>query len=742
MDNTIERPTINITGKLTDESAIELIDRIRVLRDQFFFNEVKLCIASPGGQLTALKFFVECVQELQGDGLKIATHALTTAASAAAVILSLGDVRTAHRQSLLLYHTGRLAGVHTITAKGAESIATALNSADNDIVSLLVDRAARARPPDADTPAELFALGDWTVVDRLSPGNARKPKTTLRRFRKRVADAFQDPSTRLTKLYSDFCALDAAVSPYLALELGLIDAVGDHDPTSQDRSAVADDGGLVVPEWESLYSGGRVPRAALTRHTLILGETGSGKTASGILPVLSAITGEASPVSTALVIDPKSEIYPLLRRYAGPDCTVRLLRAGVDSINVVGKSSAVAEAVSKGKWVTAAQKILACAASISDSPARVFAGTRASSSVNSYWENEGSRLARCVLAFTLLMSTGGRLEELVSNDLYLCETKRRHLTDFGEFAGLLGKGTEDTPMNVLAVAHRALCDFFLTSKVSSLTAEEVIDALRLAGMTDGEHDLVRRDLGYWDRISGARNQYAGVLGEARCCFADFADPAASKSLFFGLERRQATVDFAPDVEVDIASKGRVIYVYQPTLGHDAEALIAKALKGAFFKAVLASPARRERGGKMPLCMYVADEFHRFITSDISHGEQSFLDTCRSFGTACVLATQSEANIRHALALAREPSPDTAIQILLTNTATKLVFRSTEESVRKLVDGLSPGDGPHRLTAIRPPTTLRPGECYASLADGRFERRQLMQYNPPKKKVIEHTATCR
>ena len=733
MENAIERPTINFTGKLTDENAIELIDRIRVLRDQFFFDEVQLRIASPGGQLTALKYFAECVQELQGDGLKIATHAITTVASAAAVMLSLGDVRTAHRKSLLLFHTGRLPSVHgAITAKGAESIATALNSADDEIVSLLVDRAARAPAPEADTPVELFAIGDWTVIDRLSPRNARKPKTMLRMFRKRVADAYKDPSTRLRKLYSDFCALDSAVSPYLALELGLIDAVGDCDP--RERSAVADDGGLMVPEWESLYAGGRVPRAALTRHTLILGETGSGKTASGILPVLSAITGEASPVSTALVIDPKSEIYPLLRRYAGPDCTVRLLRAGVDSINVMGKSSAVAEVVSKGKWVTAAQKILACAASISDSPARVFAGTRASSSTNSYWENEGSRLARCVLAFTLLITKkDGRLEELVSNDLYLCETKRRHLTDFGEFAGLLGKGTEDPPMNVLAVAHRALCDFFLTSKVSSLSAEEVIDALRLAGMTDGEHEVVRRELGYWDRISGARNQYAGVLGEARCCFADFADPAASKSLFFGLERRQATVDFAPDVEVDIASKGRVIYVYQPTLGHDADALIAKALKGAFFKSVLASPARRERGGKMPLCMYVADEFHRFITSDISHGEQSFLDTCRSFGTACVLATQSEANIRHALALAREPSPDTAIQILLTNTATKLVFRSTEESVRKLVDGLSPGDGPHRLTAIRPPTTLRPGECYASLPDGRFERRQLQQFTNHRKK---------
>ena len=160
-----------------------------------------------------------------------------------------------------------------------------------------VDRAAQAPPPDADTLVDLFAIGDWPVIDRLSPRNARKLKSMLRMFRKRVADAFQDPSTRLRKLYSDFCALDSPVSPYLALELGLIDAVGDHDPNSRDRSAVADyGGGLMVPERELLYPGSRVPCAALTHHTIILGETGSGKTASGVLPVLSAIMREASPV--------------------------------------------------------------------------------------------------------------------------------------------------------------------------------------------------------------------------------------------------------------------------------------------------------------------------------------------------------------------------------------------------------------------------------------------------------------
>ena len=56
-----------------------------------------------------------------------------------------------------------------------------------------------------------------------------------------------------------------------------------------------------------------------------------------------------------------------------------------------------------------------------------------------------------------------------------------------------------------------------------------------------------------------------------------------------------------------------------------------ALKASFFEAVLAEPARVRAEPDLPLVGYVADEFHRFVTSDAVHGEQSFLDTCRSHG---------------------------------------------------------------------------------------------------------------
>ena len=260
------RPVVQFSGLLEDRPCIDLVDRIKSLRQDYFFDEILLRISSPGGQLSALRYFAEAVREFQDGGLTLATHAVTIVGSAAAVMLSLGDVRTAHSKAVLLYHTGRLPGVDgALTAKGATCIATALSSADDEIIDLLVARAARSPAPAADTPEDDFDLGDWTVIGRLSPGNAQRPKTILRKFRRRVADAFEDPSTRLRSLYSDFCALDAPISPHVALELGLIDGIGDGNLVTRKPGATAtDDGGPVGARMVVTLSGR--PGAALRAH--------------------------------------------------------------------------------------------------------------------------------------------------------------------------------------------------------------------------------------------------------------------------------------------------------------------------------------------------------------------------------------------------------------------------------------------------------------------------------------------
>ena len=146
-----------------------------------------------------------------------------------------------------------------------------------------------------------------------------------------------------------------------------------------------------------------------------------------------------------------------------------------------------------------------------------------------------------------------------------------------------------------------------------------------------------------------------------------------------------------------------------------DTLVARALKACFFEAVLNSEKRRSAGGTMPLVAYVADEFHRFVTSDCAHGDQSYTDTCRSFGGYCVFACQSMSSLRHGLAhgSGHWTSDVAAVSMLVANTANKLFFRPTDPEVRAYVEEQCPRNSADpSAVAVRPLSTLRAGECYA------------------------------
>ena len=257
------------------------------------------------------------------------------------------------------------------------------------------------------------------------------------------------------------------------------------------------------------------------------------------------------------------------------------------------------------------------------------------------------------------------------------------------------------------------------------------------GAEPGEaRDLLGRVIDYWLPMVAIDRQYAGVLATARGACAEFADPAVATTLYFGCEpgyaaaREAGTVrDFAKAVSRD--GGGRVM-VFQPALT-GGDTLVARVLKASFFEAVLNDPDRVAGAPDVPFAGYVADECHRFATSDRVHGEQSFLDACRSFSAFCVLACQSVSSIEHALShaggsAARDSS---AVSVLWNNTGSKFFFRSTDPGTAQRVADLSPcHPGLADVTRVRPLSTLAPGECYAALADSRFERQQLAPFTVP------------
>ena len=548
------------------------------------------------------------------------------------------------------------------------------------------------------------------------------------------------------RLYRRLFETELWISSRVARALRLIDRIG-----SAAGVPAPDPGGgaLAVPEWRALFPPrGDVPRPALTRHTLVLGETGSGKTASSILPVVAAMAREpAARLGAALVIDPKRELAPVLERLAGK--RLHHVRADTAALDLMaGERWRLDTMLRDGRWLTAATRILLRVASfVPSSPARVLLGHGSGNSNADFFDREGTALVLSVLGFVLMVTSrdaAAPSEWLAGDDeARACVEAlvRRAGGDAGERganAVALAAWVLDGPLLSPPGSERLLRvtlddDGGLLNAPESIWLFARVAAAALAhipNLSSEGRDLLGRVVGYWQSMIVADKQYAGVRASASVVCTDFAAPSIARTLYFGCEpgwdggdARGGAIDFARAV----APRGNgPLVLFQPARD-GIDNLVAIGLKALFFEAVLDDPDRVRGGTDVPLVGYVADEFHRFATSDPVHGEQSFLDTCRSAGAFCLLACQSVASIEHALAHGpgNAVQNEAAVSILWNNTANKLVFRSTDPKTADRVNELCPYQpGLAGVVRVRPISTLATGECYAVLADGRFERRQL------------------
>jgi hypothetical protein len=171
--------------------------------------------------------------------------------------------------------------------------------------------------------------------------------------------------------------------------------------------------------------------------------------------------------------------------------------------------------------------------------------------------------------------------------------------------------------------------------------------------------------------------------------------------------------------------GRIV-LYEPQTNTSVTANIGKVLKSAFFKALLV-PERMNNPQASPF-FYICDEFQRFITHDDDSGEQSLLDRCRAYNVCCGLATQSIASLRYAYT---SEAGYQSIKILMINTGTKLFFRTTDDetddSLARIMPSPSRGNKLH-VVRVRPPSSLKPGECYYTLVNGKAGRGQVLLEN--------------
>ena len=731
-----------LSGDLTAESASDLIDTVDLMVGAYFYRRVVIVIDSSGGLVEALARVLAAQRRWRDSGVQICTRVDQHAHSAAALIVSLGDDRVADAQAELLYHHVTARNLGPLTSQGAATVRANLEIFDDRALESLVDRALDGVPERAPLIAraeesDRAVLGQ--LVLRIFPTGWRRRRGVRRlaRLVGRVARRALRARDReaLAGLYRHLFALDTAISGSLAYTLRLVDRVDGDEP----ELATASPGspGLTIPEWRSLYQpSGEVSRETLVRHALVLGQTGAGKSRSVILPFVRALAqAPREQVSASLIIDPSHEIGPLLERWA-PDRLKRLAPADV-GLNVMSGRWSLDGDLAECRWRRAAHKILLRTVEfVPTSLARVLTSTAPDGLNGQFFAREGTELLLTVLAFVLMVTHCDvpPPEKWLAGD----NSARAWVQSLRDRAqGVDGKRGP----NAVALASYALEGPLVAPPMPTpsvfddppVPSENRWLFARIAERAqsmwrEGEgRDVLDRVLHYWQPMVNIQAQYAGVLASARATCSEMAASGIATTLYFGCEpcARDAgigSLDFTR--AVGVPCDGRVL-LFQPARDR-LDTLVTRALKALFFEAVF-NDVDRASGAPVPLIGYVCDEFHRIVTSDWTHGESAFLDACRSYGVACVLACQSMASIEHALAQrgGTETQHRAAASTLWTNTGTKIVFRTSDPQTARRVDDLCPyRPGLAPITQVRPLSTLAPGECYASLPDGRFERRQL------------------
>ena len=419
--------TVTFNDEVSSQSIIELVKQISALRDEEFYHEIELEIESPGGDVNALNYFLDAREEWKRRGVTLTTKALTMCASAGAIMLSLGDVRKATPSSQLTYHYARLhlREASLLTRAAALAAAASLDRIDRDLLRPIVERAA-----DDETTRHATEL-DESLDD--------SDNEMLRRMARRLTgeehegterDWIQDwirttdseeceveRRRRWTDLYDALFAEERQVSSRLAIALRLIDVVESPGAVREESPADGENGPTIrIKEWKSAFPPcGNMPVEYLKRHTLILGETGSGKTASGILPMLRAVS-RPGQVGAVLVIDPKREIGESIRTWANAG-HVRLIE--IDSrrvlLDLMGADQwSIREMIDQRRYWSAAEHVLKRIAGLSTStPAKTLLGMPGNVR-DPMWEMEATKYATAILAVAIEWTSRSQDDDLVA----------------------------------------------------------------------------------------------------------------------------------------------------------------------------------------------------------------------------------------------------------------------------------------------------------------------------------------
>ncbi len=233
-----DKAIIRLNDNIDAQSIFSLCDEVELAADYYHYDFVDIHINSQGGSVPALEYFLT---QLRGwrrrHDLTIGTLAISRVASAAAVILSLGDIghRRAYPSAEILYHNARIATPEAyLTRSALQLLSKQLGRLDermlNEIVEHVYENKVLTERFDEGGPAAAeSAPYRWTRMTGIRTETAdftqlAEPSEMLCE----IACAEGEPHLsrqQLETAYRTLSILDHSISPRVACDFLLIDHV-------------------------------------------------------------------------------------------------------------------------------------------------------------------------------------------------------------------------------------------------------------------------------------------------------------------------------------------------------------------------------------------------------------------------------------------------------------------------------------------------------------------------------------
>lgn len=460
-----------------------------------------------------------------------------------------------------------------------------------------------------------------------------------------------------------------------------------------------------VPGWRELLGQNEtMPATNMVRHFLATGETGSGKSASAVMPLLEAILRYPEPEAyedyraavgesaeskedlkpSALVVDPKQELQDTVERESSGRKVIRV---------TYGEPGPVLHFF-EGADLKALD------------PSEVIANILL---LSEFYTQDQARSKEPIWN----MRAASTLLDFVTVDMWLARQGIDKVRELWEMTRIgLAARKEYTPL-LPAIRYDPVNYFKPMGTIMSLSGgheSSVALACYLKACTKMSvpGELTVKLLALMELNHNTRSSIIfmvnGIIDDIA------ADEFAACVSLNPLERPPTRRTLSVKRSID---RGDVV-VYVPTANVSPIAdTVGRCFKSKFFEFAF------QRSNKVRPFFYVVDEAHRFLTAGEQDGEQSLLDRCRAYRTGVVLSTQSIASMAYRLESAMG-SGYNALQIMLNNCGNALYFRTsdiqTQDNVRQRTPDPPVSGRPH-VIKVRPLATLPVGSCYALRSNG-------------------------